>query len=806
MLVCGWSQNRAIAYLAASIVLLNAGAYLDLFISCVRLPRRRLIGSFARTKLAHFGQSHVETLASIVFLPHQALVAADAIIRTLVRRFVTGRHLLEWASMAQADSTPRRGMSLVHWYLFLTPIASCALLVSLERAGHAARMVPIILSSAWLASPWFASWMDRRPARAEAWSPSDLEFLRGVALRTWRYFFDWSRAETHWFVPDNVDDTSEYVAYRTSPTNVGLQLGSTLAAHDFGYLTHRELARSLACVLDTLESLERYRGHFYNWYDIRTLQPLFPRYVSSVDSGNLCASLLTINQGCMDVLKQPIVSPALSAGLLDHCVRLREALPRTMAARSPLRTIEQILDDASRAGDLKSWLQALEEVRPLATELTGLLALTGEEPPSSRHESADAQYWAAALVDRIDAALAELRTFVPFIAHPLLRCDDEAITAWMRELEKAAVRPRALSHMSDHYDDLERSVRDCLTSSDTLSHETVGHLVRLLEQIASARDAVRELVADLQSVAARAATIALGTDFAFLLDGRRKLLRVGYSVDSGELDSSCYGLLASEARTAVFLAIAKHDIPRDAWFHLGRKLASYRDSRALLSWSGSMFEYAMPTIFMKSYDNTLLGVSLRRAVRIQQLYAAERRVPWGISEAAYSGFDGIQERRYQAFGVPGLAMKRMRSSDLVVAPYATLLGLMIDASGAINNLRAMALKRWIGRYGFFESIDYRGVGGTAEPRIVPLFMAHHQGMSIMALDNAVFDGAMQTRFHSERLVLAAELLLQERVPKLVPVAERELSAAPPSIHLQVAANLPDREIAPAPGGAVMPAA
>ena len=404
MLVCGWSQDRPAAYLAASIVLLNAGVYLDLVISCVRLPPRRLIRSFVRTKLAHFGQSHLETLASIVFLPHQALVAADAIVRTLVRRFVTGRRLLEWESMAQADSTPRRGLSLVLWYLLLTPVASCALLVSLERTGLAAGMVPIVLSGAWMASPWFAKWMDRRPARAELWSPSDLEFLRGVALRTWRYFFDWSRAETHWIAPDNVDDTSDHVAYRTSPTNVGLQLGATLAAHDFGYLTHRELARSFARVLDTLESLERYRGHFYNWYDIRTRQPLFPRYVSSVDSGNLCASLLTMNQGCLDVLKQPIVSQALLAGLRDHCVRLREALPRTMPAQSRLRAIEQILGNASRAstastaGDLKAWLQALEEARPLATELTGLLALSGQEPRSSRNEPANAQYWAAALM------------------------------------------------------------------------------------------------------------------------------------------------------------------------------------------------------------------------------------------------------------------------------------------------------------------------------------------------------------------------------------------------------------------------
>jgi cyclic beta-1,2-glucan synthetase len=317
----------------------------------------------------------------------------------------------------------------------------------------------------------------------------------------------------------------------------------------------------------------------------------------------------------------------------------------------------------------------------------------------------------------------------------------------------------------------------------------------------------RQLVIELQRVAARASNIAHGTDFTFLFDQRRKLLRVGYTVDSGELDPYCYGLLASEARTAAFLAIAKHDIPREAWFHLGRKLTSYQDASTLLSWSGTMFEYAMPALFMKSYEGTLLGSSLRRAVRIQQLYARERRIPWGISEAAYSGADGGHERRYQAFGVPVLAIKRMRPSDLVVAPYATLLALMIDRAAAIDNLRTMAQKRWIGRYGFFESIDYRsrGPGGAAQPRIVPVFMAHHQGMSLMALDNAMFDAAMQKRFHSEPLVLAAELLLQERLPKLVTAAEPQMTGGLAAVHLQPSIEPPDREIAPASEGVAMSA-
>ncbi len=805
MLVFGWTQDRALAYLVAAIVLHNAGAYLDLLISIARLPPRRLLRSFARSKVAQIGRSHVETLTSFVFLPHQALVAADAIVRTLVRRFVTRRRLLEWESMAQADSTARGGRSFVRWYLLLTPPASCALLIALKLTGHAAGIVPILLTAVWVASPWFARWMDRRSARAEVWSPRDLAFLRQVALRTWRYFVDGSHADTHWIAPDNVDAASGYVARRTSPTNVGLQLGATLAAHDFGYLTHQELAKNVARILDTLDSLERHRGHFYNWYDTHALEPLRPRYVSSVDSGNLCASLLTLNQGCLDVLKQPIVNRTLWSGLRDHCVRLREALPRTMRAQPAFRAIAEILDDDARSSDLKACRHALGEIRRLAIELNDAVPRDAEGS-SSRKQPGEAQYWAAAFVDRVDAVLGELHLLAPFMDIDLLRGGEKTrLAGRLRDLDEAAGHVVPLADMEDHCGELERILSEC-SGSDELTPEICERLMRFGEHIVTARDAARELVANLRAVADRGSRIAREADFTFLFDGRRKLLRVGYTVESGELDPYCYGLLASEARTAVFLAIAKHDIPREAWFHLGRKLISYGECRALLSWSGSMFEYAMPAIFMKSYENTLLCSSVRRAVRIQQLYARERHVPWGISEAAYSASDGTDERRYQAFGVPGLAMKRMRSSDLVVAPYATVLALMVDAPAAIANLRAMARKRWIGRYGFFESIDYRGrgVAGARSPRLVPLFMAHHQAMSLMALDNAVFDGAMQRRFHAEPLVLAAELLLQERLPRLIPAGEHELPAGPLASHLQVA-SAPVREIARTSEDAVLSA-
>jgi hypothetical protein len=303
--------------------------------------------------------------------------------------------------------------------------------------------------------------------------------------------------------------------------------------------------------------------------------------------------------------------------------------------------------------------------------------------------------------------------------------------------------------------------------------------------------------------------MAVQTDFTFLYDSKRKLLRVGYDADREALDHSCYGLLASEARVAVFVAIAKRDIPYEAWFHLGRTLTSFGKHRTLVSWSGTMFEYTMPLLFMKNHDNTLLGASVRQAVRIQQMYGRERRVPWGLSEAAYSAYDDCQGRRYQPFGIPELAMKRMRASDLVIAPYATLLALTIDPSGAVDNLRSMASKGWLGRSGFYESIDCRSEGPdrATQPVVVPVFMAHHQGMSLIALDNALFDNAMQHRFHAEPMVVSAELLLNERLPGVIPERAKGVLAfeMPTAPHLQLTARR-EREIAaPASTTMVLPA-
>jgi cyclic beta-1,2-glucan synthetase len=766
-LVGGWFQGRTIAWTFALIVLSNAGAYLDPGFSLLRTPRRYL-RSYARAKAVQFGRSHLLAIVSLIFLLHQAILSADAIIRTLVRRFVTGRHLLEWESMAQAESTSASRVSLTRAYLLLTPVAALTILGFTHASLHGAAGPAWLVSLLWVASPPFAGWLDRRSSRSVEWTRTERSFLRGIGLRTWRYFQDWSRPATHWIVPDNVQEEPERAADRTSPTNLGLQLLSTLAAHDFGYLTHRELAEALTRLLHSLEQLERHRGHFYNWYDTRTLEPLGSRYVSAVDSGNLAASLLTLKQGCLQIETQSIVNPHLWAGLRDHCLMVRRTTPFGVHKARVIRETAAILKRLGAAPlDLVSCARVLTECRSLAGRLGDYLDEScGSPGTAGETERVEARYWATALIGRLDTALGDVRRCAPW-----LDATDRVPT-----LAGVLQRVPTFGGCEVHYDQIEGAIRACQGSSGTLLPRTL-RLTELLEQVERARTDARELARTLRGVGETASRIAEEMDFALLFDRQRKLLRVGYNVESQELDSASYGLLASEARTAVFLAIAKRDIPREAWFHLGRKLTGFRNQRTLLSWTGTMFEHVMPSLFMKSYADTLLGWSIQSTVRIQQLYAQERRVPWGVSEAASSRRDDASNHRYQAFGVPAVAMKRMGGADLVVAPHASVLALMIDPAAAIDNLRLMASKGWLGPYGFYESIDYRSRRQARRRRatLVQLFMAHHQGMSLLALDNSLFGEAMQRRFHSLPLVLATERLLHERRPTLFPAIDAETS-------------------------------
>jgi hypothetical protein len=316
---------------------------------------------------------------------------------------------------------------------------------------------------------------------------------------------------------------------------------------------------------------------------------------------------------------------------------------------------------------------------------------------------------------------------------------------------------------------LPRFIDELIGRIESVLHSAVPEQAplyeRLRDRLLRARANTQRLVADLQKIAHMSGKLADEMDFKALLNERRKLVSVGLDVETHHLHDACYDLLGTESRTAVFVAIAKEDIPQESWFLLGRAHTLDGGRPVLLSWTGTLFEYLMPSLWMRSYPNTLLERSRVAAVRSQQTYAARRGVPWGISESAFFKLDDAGNYQYYAFGLPHLALHKQAVNALVISPYSTFLALDTDSAGAVRNLHRMADLGWVGSHGFYEAADFSSVRRRFwqnSPQLVRCWMAHHQGMSLLALANFLNDNVVQRWFHAERRVQATELLLQEK--------------------------------------------
>ncbi len=763
LLLAGWLATEHQARWTLTVLLLiQIPVYADMLISIIRAPERRFWKAFSKLLGERFLQSHRDALLNLVFIPHQACLMADAIVRTLWRRYISHAHLLEWETMAQSEISGGSRFPLFEQYLY---ISSLLWLPFLFFAGPLPAVV-LVICALWITAPLVAGWLNEPLPKSAAITAKDRDFLRDTALRTWRYFADHSWEDHHWLAPDNVQENPPLVTHHISPTNLGLLLTSQLAAHDFGYVTLDELSGSVQRILHSLEEMPRYRGHFYNWYETGTLRPLQPQYVSTVDSGNLAASLVSLRQGSLLLLQQPILDHSIIDGLRDHVLRLRDEVPYESRTFSRMKLFGSLLRQLEcQPQDLFFWEAVLTESRDLIERIQTALA-----PVHARVNSDELRYWERLLSERMNAALHQLYELAPWLGpafEPELRVcmRDDTFTPLIAELSNVP----ALGELPEAYERIRERLRERLSSPRPLYPMVRDVLEQLLRQLPVARGAALDLANRFQSIAALAQRYFDDMDFRFLFDENRQLLRIGYNVDTGRGDASYYDLLASEARATVFLAIAKGDIPRESWLRLGRKLTAYRDHVTLLAWSGTMFEYLMPQLYLRSYAGTLLDRSLRAAIRVQQAYGQERGVPWGISEAAHSERDERGQYQYYAFGVPPLSASGEEAKRLVIAPYATMLALMLDPARGTLNLRAMAAKGWWTRHGFFESIDYSHADAHGGPEVVRCFMAHHQGMALLAIDNALLGNRMQERFHHDPLVQSTEFLLEERMPVLVDV-------------------------------------
>ena len=697
-----------------------------------------LDSTVARAALTTLYTASVNLLFTLIFLPHQTMLALDAVARSLVRRFVTRARLLEWETAAESELNTR-GVTLVDAYLNWTPLLAILLGLWVWAARPKALLTALPILALWACDKVISSWLNRAPATARSnTSRKDVAFLRRTALKTWRYFADYSTAEHNWLIPDNVQEQPAAIAARVSPTNIGLLLNARQVACEFGYLTAPEFAETTLRTLATVESLKKHRGHVLNWYDTRTLQPLAPLFVSSVDSGNLLASLWTLQQGCLERLKQPMLPPCLSEGFLDYL--------RVLSAGHAFP--KKLLSTCERQRNTDNWL-------PSILGLPETLFQQTHETMSKSKRATHLQWFAEESELRLRSIRQAVNEYAPWSALEFAALRDDA-TLNLKLLDSIS-----LQQLPHFIDQLVHQIERALDSS----REQEVLYRRLHDQLLKARANMGRLIADVRTIANMAGRLADDIDFELLLNDRRKLVSVGFDVETLHLHAACYDLLGTESRTAVFVAIAKEDIPQESWFLLGRPHTLDNGRPVLLSWTGTLFEYLMPSLWMRTYPNTLLERSRTAAVRSQQTYAARKGVPWGISESAYFKLDEAGNYQYYAFGLPHLALRTRETNALVISPYSTFLALNTDPVGAMRNLRRMAGMGWFGSHGFYESADFTSAKRRfwkGRPQLVRCWMAHHQGMSLLALANFLNDNVVQKWFHSELRVQATELLLHEK--------------------------------------------
>jgi len=762
ILLIGWPTPSFLAWT----LLIAAISLLPVLLQTFDTLRSRFISDLSITS-ADIGKGLLKTLIILAFLPHQAITNASAILVTLYRHFISRKKLLQW-TISSIHTAKEHSMCLMQ-YLGIS-ILSLAYAIALFFLSPWTLTAAVPLLALWICSPAICALLDRpyKFPKASALSPLPQQYLRILARKTWRYFDDFVTQNSNWLPPDNYQEKIRVeVAYRTSPTNIGMYLMSALSAHRLGYFSSQEVLQRLSNTLQTLNKLERYEGHFLNWYDIQSLSPLLPKYVSTVDSGNLLAAFWTCEEKCATMHTLPVFDPPLFFASIHDVIQLfQEELYRHNIKDWPFPS-------------LLKWTDYVEDAQPnplpaeLKTHIEAFTLGIQEQLQQLNQDSSfpqDAIYWLQKLQEQLKKSLEWLNS-----------CLSWAILLEMPAAKKIAVmHPEGISWKSlasSQYPSINdihsRNVPGLIPligwlqtlHTDKLDSEMGGWIKAFLESANRAFAFSEDLANTAQALINEFQAIESTLNMNFLYNPDRKLFSIGYNVSDRRLDSSHYDLLASEARLASFIAIARGDVPVEHWWALGRPIAEAYGLTVLQSWGGTMFEYLMPVIWTKNFDNTLLDFACKAAVKCQIIYANQLGIPWGISESAYSRLDIHNIYQYRAFGVPSLGLKPSLDKDFVVTPYSSGLAMMIDPQTALKNLKRLDQNAGMnGIYGLYEAIDYsreykaRGQRGI----IIHAYMAHHQGMSLAAFCNALYDGYLQNLFHRHPRVKALETILYER--------------------------------------------
>jgi cyclic beta-1,2-glucan synthetase len=754
LLLCGWLvlPGRALYWALATLAAIAAPVYLQSLVSLVRAARLSSLIESTRDVFADFWNAQAALLFRIALLFHQSLVTLDAIGRTLFRMMLTRKRLLQWETAADAESAKGK-KTPVEVCLDWTPWLCLAIEVLVVLVRPAAVFVALPFLGLWGCSKTICDWLNMPYwTSGNRFSEKDRTMLRGITLRTWRFFREFSNAGENWLIPDIVQEDRAMTAHRISPTNLGFVLNSRLAAYDLGWSTLTEFVGDIEKTRDTMERMPKLDGNFYNWYDTQTLEAVPPLFISTVDNGNLVCCLWTLKQACLEATRRPLFRNNLIEGISDHLEVILDLAGET-AQRELVSSVEGLKLRLKSVGPFEDWTHGLPKV------YDGAVAL--EQQLSGAEAGNDVRWWAHELVVRIKALQDVLNDFTPWLSPSFV-----AYRALFGIEETHNVQRLTLESLPRIQDSIVTKVQQIILD-ETANKEIRAAAELLLPSLLSAAANTQGIAAKLGALAESMDAIAKGIKFDFLYNPTKKQLSIGFDGQESKLHFAHYDLLASEARAAVFVAIAKGEIPEEAWFTLGRARRSYKNAGVLLSWTGTMFEYLLPSVWMKSYPNTLLPESCETAVRVHQNFAAAKGVPWGISEASCSEKNPDGHYRYHAFGVRSLALNRDNGDDLVVSPYSSFLALLVDPESAAKNILEMKTRDWAGDYGFFDSCDFTPsrMPAGASSEVVRCWMAHHQGMILVAAATVLCDMSMQRRFHAEPMVAATERILQEKLPR-----------------------------------------
>ncbi|MFA7252834.1 MAG: glucoamylase family protein [Candidatus Paceibacterota bacterium] len=736
----------------------------------------------------------IQVAYRFVFLFDQAIISLRAITVSLYRSLISHKKMLLWQNSHEV-SVNLKGTRREFFYLMSPTItlSLLSILLLIQIGGNFYQYLTLIL---WLASPLVAHQASQKE-KVFQYLPKDIKLLRNIACRSARFFLEFSRREGNHLIPDHYqEEPTTNSPAATSPTNIGMHLLSNLSAYDFGYLSFSALREHLLEAFQSLSSLERYKGHFFNWYDVRTLQALNPKYVSSVDSANLLMAFLTLKQGLLNILDKPILADKTIQGLCDvlavlvddaYFIMKQADLSKTERhsaksiynqAQTCLKKLQDSPTDYTIDRMIKTFDYFIDSNEKIKKIVSNLNLGLDRGPLSSIYSSVD--HFNALLKQQTE----EINVFIPFYqarrTQPAVRNLNENpdfAKVFRRLLEKLNIAPSInnlngplrieienlnfISHL--HASSLENGDKENLENwyKNVLTNVTLAE-----SRAIKSRGEYLYLVSLCEKFFTEA-------DFKFLYNKERGLFHIGYNTQFNKIDNSYYDFLASEANSVSFVSIIKGDAPLKHWFYLGRRLVrlDYK-TVTISSWGGSLFEYLTSHIFFKAHDKSLLGESAQVSINSHIQYAQKYGVPWGIGESAHATLDLNSNYQYQIFGHPDLGFRRDLKDYLVAAPYTTLMSLSFKPKQALKNIRSLIRENLLGRYGFYDAIDYTEKlkdQANSKGTVAKIYYAHHQGFSLQALSNELNQDRIRSLFMSDPRVEALDTLLEEKVPSTAPI-------------------------------------